>query len=315
MKKILFTLGMLAAFGGALEAQQEHHYTQFVYNKLPINPAYAGVRGVPSVTLIYRNQWLGFDGAPKSMLASVNMPFLTPRVGLGITLSSNQIGLQRDYAASMAYSYDVIGEENVSLRVGIMGSIRNLGMDFTKAEVINLGDPSFDSKRINDFYANVGAGIYATFSQRIYVGFSVPRIYSNNIGINDLPDIITSAKEYRHFYGMAGAILPLSEDINLMPAVLLKYVQNAPFDADINLNLDIKEKVTAGISGRIGGDGGMESVSLLAFWQFSPQVGVGAAYDFTLSRLRDYNAGSFEVLLQADLKSKKKNLSNPRFFM
>ncbi|MFN7265889.1 MAG: type IX secretion system membrane protein PorP/SprF, partial [Bacteroidota bacterium] len=114
--------------------------------------------------------------------------------------------------------------------------------------------------------------------------------------------------------------LPLSDDISLMPAILIKYVANAPLDADINLNLDIKQKFTVGTSYRMGGDGSGDSIDMLAFWQATPRVGVGVAYDFTLSRLKDYNGGSFEVLLQADLKQDeklagKKKMTNPRFFM
>lgn len=321
MRKLLFTVAILAGFF-QLQAQQQLHYTQFMYNKLLINPAYAGARGVPSISGIYRNQWLGFDGAPKSALASFNSPFLSPRVGIGVTLAQSKIGLQRDFTASLAYSYEVITGEDVSIRVGIMGSLRSLGFAFDQAKPNEIGDQSLLNDKVNDFYGNAGAGLYGTFSNKVYVGFSVPRIISNVIGVNTNGNI--SAKEYPHYYGMAGAIIPLSEDINLMPAVLLKYVENAPFDADINLNLDIREKVTAGISYRLGGDGPGESVDLLVFWQATEQVGVGAAYDFTLSSIKDYSAGSIELLVQADLKNKnnskngnnkKKKMSNPRFFM
>lgn len=302
--------------GLRLNAQQEQHYTQFMYNKLYINPAYAGAREVPSITAIYRNQWAGFDGAPKSFLGSFNSPFLSKRVGVGVTLNQRQAGFTRDFFASLAYSYDLISQDEVSLRVGIQGSLRSLSIDFARAQPGQPGDPSLDEQKINDIYGNVGAGVYATFAERFYVGFSIPRIYSNGIGF-DNPNASLSAKEYRHMYGMAGAIFPLSDDINLMPAVLIKYVQNAPLNVDLNLNLDIRQKVTAGISYRPGGDGGGDSVDLLVFWQATPLVGIGAAYDFTLSQIRDYTAGSFEILLQADLKKRsgKKNLSNPRFFL
>jgi type IX secretion system PorP/SprF family membrane protein len=317
MKRILFSLAILLA-GFSLQAQQEAQFTQFMYNKLALNPAYAGARGVPSVTAIFRSQWIGFDGAPQSALASFNGPFLTKRVGVGVTLQHLKIGLQRDFAGSLSYSYDVVSEEELSVRVGLSGSIRTLGIAYNEAEYVDLLDNSISQQRENDIYGNVGAGIYATVSEKFYVGFSVPRLYSNVIGFTN-GNAVVLAKEYQHFYGMAGAILPLSEDINLMPAVLLKYVKNAPFDADINLNLDIRKKFTAGLSYRLGGDGIGESIDLLAFWQATPQLGVGAAYDFSLSKLKDYNAGSVEVLLQADLKDatngKKKKMTNPRFFM
>ena len=121
---------------------------------------------------------------------------------------------------------------------------------------------------------------------------------------------------------MAGAVLPLNSDLKLLPAVLVKYVDGAPVNADINLNLDIREKFTFGLSGRVGGGSGLESVDLLAYWQATELIGVGAAYDFTLSQVKDYTVGSFELMVLADLKTKdkkgkkgKKNLSNPRFFL
>jgi type IX secretion system PorP/SprF family membrane protein len=287
-----------------------------MYNKLTLNPAYAGSRGVPSITAIYRSQWIGFEGAPQSALASFNGPFLTKRVGIGVTLQHLKIGLQRDFSGSLAYSYDVVAEEDVSVRVGLAGSIRTLGLAYNEAKYIDNGDNSISNQRENNIFGNVGAGVYATIMEKYYFGVSVPRLYSNVIGFGNAPVL---AKEYQHFYGMAGAIIPLSEDINLMPALLLKYVKNAPFDADINVNLDIRQKFTAGLSYRLGGDGSGDSVDLLAFWQATPQVGVGAAYDFSLSSLKDYNAGSVEILLQADLKKagngKKKKMTNPRFFM
>lgn len=318
MKKLLCSLAILMAAGVSLSAQQEAHYTQFMYNKLFINPAYAGARGVPSLTAIYRNQWMGFDGAPQSMLASFNGPFLSKRVGVGVNVSHMKVGLQRDFQASLAYSYDVVAQENVSLRIGLSGSLRSLGFAYNEAQPAQSGDLSIEDQRINDFYGNVGAGVYGTIMEQYYFGVSVPRLYSNAIGLTN-GSATTLAKEYQHFYGMAGAIIPLSDDVNLMPAMLLKYVKNAPFDADLNINLDIKQKVTAGLSYRLGGDGRGESVGLLAFWQAAPQFGIGAAYDFTLSSLKDYNSGSFELMLQYDLKqlndSKKRKMSNPRFFM
>ncbi len=286
-----------------------------MYNKLYYNPAYAGARGVPSVTGIFRSQWMGFDGAPQSGLVSFNSPFLTPRVGVGVVMSHLSIGLQRDFRASLAYSYELIKEENLSVRAGIQGSLRSLSIAFNDANPVDP-DPSVSNESVTDYLGNVGAGVYAIISERYYVGFSTPHIYSNTYGAANTNAGLL-AKESPHFYATAGGIFPLSEDINLMPAVLFKYVKHAPIDADININLDIRQKVTAGLSYRVGGDGSGESIDLLVLWQAAPQLGIGAAYDFSLSDLKDYNSGSIELLLQADLKkpSKKKNVFSPRFFL
>lgn len=313
MHKTLIVL-LLILFSFSLCAQQEAHYTQFMYNKQLINPAYAGQRGVETVTAIYRNQWAGFDGAPKSALLSFSMPFLSERVGIGFNLSHVTIGLQRDFNFNLAYSYALIYNEKMSIRLGVMGSMRSLGLKFDEANPINLLDPSIDNKRINEIYANAGAGIYANIGEYVYAGFSVPRLISNTIGFNPDPNV-PKAKEYQHFYGMVGGLIPLKEDINLTSALLIKYVQNAPLDADLNVNLEFK-KFSTGLSYRFGGEGSGESLDLLLFWQASPQIGVGAAYDLTLTQVRNYSAGSFELLLMADLRrAGGRRMANPRFFM
>lgn len=314
MRKIILFY-ITTTLATALHGQQDHQYTQFMYNKLPINPAYAGSRGVPSVTGIYRSQWVGFEGAPQSFLASFHSPFLSRRVGVGVTVSSQKSGLQRDLFGALAYSYNLVAKGDLALRMGVMGTVRSYAIDLTEAKPGAPGDPSLDNQQVNQILGNVGAGLYATFRERFYIGLSAPRIYQNKFGINTTGTVTLLARESRHYYGMAGIILPIGDDINLMPATLVKYVENAPLDVDINLNLDVRQKFTAGISYRLGGDGPGDSVDLLAFWQATPQMGVGVAYDFTLSGIKDYTAGSVELLVQADLKKRKRNMSNPRFFM
>lgn len=312
-RSILLTI-LAALFLQPLYAQQQQHYTQFMYNKLLINPGYAGMREVPSLTAIYRNQWAGFEGAPQSALLSFNSPFFTPRVGIGGTVSHVTIGLQRDLNIQLAYSYAIVADKDFTLRLGLLGSLRSLGLNFQEASPYQDIDPSIDNRRINDLYTNAGIGLYGVWRQQVFAGFSVPRLIENSIGLN-LDQGVTTARERRHYYANVGGIIPLRKEVRLLTSVLFKYVDNAPLNADINMNLEYK-KFTGGLSYRTGGDGPGESVDLLAFYQFHPQVGVGAAYDFTLSDLRDYSAGSFELLLMADLKKiKKRRMSNPRFFM
>ena len=305
----LFALLPLAA-----TAQQEHHYTQFMYNKLLVNPAYAGTRGVPTMTAMYRNQWYKMEGAPRSALVSMHAPVFSKRVGVGGVLSHNSIGLHRDVQLSAAYSYNLIAQKEFSLRVGLSGSLRVLSLDFSQARPLDGNDLSLEEERYTNAYANFGAGIYGTFSERLYFGFSVPRIVRNTIGVNTDPNVV-SAKERPHFYGTTGGIIPLGKDLNLLPAVQVKYVHHAPIDVDVTMNVEIKEKVTTGLAYRAGGDGWGESLDLLAYWQVNPRLGVGAAYDLTLSKLRSPAGGAFEVLVFADLVKRKKGMSNPRFFM
>jgi type IX secretion system PorP/SprF family membrane protein len=269
---------------------------------------------VPTLTGIYRNQWYAFDGSPSSALLSFHSPFLVEKVGVGATISHNTIGLHRDLQFALAYSYTVVNGERFKLRVGLSGMLRSLSLALDEANPLSTIDPSLDDKQIKDVKGNFGAGVYATYEDFIYFGFSVPRIVRNNIGINTTPGV-TTAQEVPHFYGNLGAVLPMTEDLNLMPALLIKYVKNAPVSADINVNLEIKEKITAGLSYRTGGNGSGESLDLLAYYRINQMMGVGAAYDLTLSQLNTYTGGSFELLFQADLKRRSKGMTNPRFFL
>ncbi len=297
-----------------LWAQQEHQYTQFMYNKLALNPAYAGTRGVPTMTAVYRNQWFKMEGAPRSALLSMHAPVFSKRVGVGGMLSHHSIGLHRDVQVAAAYSYNLIAGKNFSLRVGLSGNLRVLTLKFDEATPLSQFDPSLENQRYTQAYANFGAGIYGTFQERLYFGFSVPRIHRNTIGVNTDPDNPT-AKESPHFYGTTGGVIPLSDNLKLLPAVLVKYVHHAPIDVDITANLEIKEIVTAGLAYRAGGDGKGESLDLLAYYQINPRIGVGLSYDLTLTSLRSQTGGSLEILLTADLVKRKKGMSNPRFFM
>lgn len=305
---------ILALLPLGLLAQQEHQYTQFMYNKLTVNPAYAGTRGVPTMTAMYRNQWYKVDGAPRSALISMHAPVFTKRVGVGGELSHHSIGLHRDVQLTASYSYNLIAGKDFSLRVGLSGTLRVLSLNFNEAKPLNALDPSLEDQRFSDAFANFGAGIYGTFQERLYFGFSVPKIHRNNIGINPDPDI-SAAHEVPHFYGTTGGIIPLGKDLNFLPAVLVKYVRHAPIDVDVTANLEIKQVVTTGFAYRAGGDGKGESLDLLAYWQINPRLGVGAAYDLTLSNLRVATGGSFELLVYADLVKRKRGMSNPRFFM
>jgi type IX secretion system PorP/SprF family membrane protein len=304
-----------------VSAQQDHQYTQFMYNKLMINPGYAGARGVPSISGIYRNQWLGFEGAPVSQIVSFHTPILSPRVGVGATVSHRTIGLGRDLLAQLAYSYDLIASNGNLLRFGVHGVARNTAVDLTKSKPVTGGidpfsiDPSIENRRVSNMSFNFGSGLYASFQDMVYFGVSMPSIIKNRYGI----DQVKGAREVQHLYIMAGGAFRVNDDLVIMPSILTKSVKNAPFDADINLSFGLKERITTGVSYRLGGDGGGESVDILMMVNLSSQLGIGMAYDFPLSQIKDYSTGSVELsafydLRKRETKDSKLNISNPRFF-
>lgn len=314
MRPYFLSMAVFLCLGQVALGQQEHRYTQFMYNKLSYNPAYAGIRGVLTGTAIYRNQWFKMEGAPRAAQVSVHAPVFTQRVGVGAVLSHHQIGLHRDVQLTAAYSYNVINGDEFSMRIGISGNLRVLSIDFSKATPLTQYDPSLDNKRFNEALANFGAGVYGTFQEKLYFGFSAPRIVRNSIGINTEPGVRT-AREEPHFYGTTGGIIALGDDFHLMPSALVRYVHNAPIDVDLALSLEFRRIASIGLAYRAGGDGLGESINLLTYWQIDPRIGLGAAYDMTLTNLRSLVGGSFELMMYADLVKRKRGMSNPRFFM
>jgi type IX secretion system PorP/SprF family membrane protein len=315
LKKSILPFVILLFVNGVSYGQQEGQFTQFMYNKLTLNPAYAGVRGIPSITALYRRQWMGFKGAPESKLLSFDAPLFGDKVGFGLTVSNQTIGIMNNWYANMAYSYHVKISEKSSFRVGLQGSMKFQGIDFADPGVYirEPGDQSIvANETANDIFANFGAGMYYTYSNT-YFGVSVPYLFPGEIGFNDDPNLTRIAETSQHFYGMAGTMIPISEKLELKPAVLVKYVQNAPLDLDVNASLVFDRKFNLGLSYRMGGDGIGDSVDFLAMYQHN-QIGIGLAYDLTLSNLKTYNDGSIEILLRYDFAKEKGDLTNPRFF-
>ncbi len=297
-------------------AQQENQYTQFMYTKMMFNPAFAGAREVSSVTALYRQQWIGFEGAPVSQLVSFDGPILGKKLGLGLNIHHHTIGqINNNYMVNMDYSYSLVKTQDVNLKIGIGGTFRYYQLDLTNSSVVTgnaASDPaqlrSANNKISN---GNVGAGIYFTYRD-FYIGASVPNIYRNILG-NGSGTV--TAQTTPHFYGMVGGLFSLSSGLDLKPGLIVKYAQNAPLSVDANLSFVFNKKFNLGASIRTGQSQKGESLSGLMFYQINEKFGLGAAYDYGLSELRSAHNGSFEMLLRYDFDATQKDIiTNPRFF-
>ena len=314
MNKIVFIVLLCFMIVGEGLAQQEVQFTQFMYNKLYYNPAYAGVRGGASLKAMYRHQWLGFEGAPKSRLISFDLPVFEDKVGFGLTFVSHEQGITDTWQSSMAYSYNLKIKEGLLLRFGFQGSLRYYGINFNDPDFIVLqeNDPSImENVMTENYYGNFGFGTYLLYKQ-FYVGLSIPNFYGNDIGFNpnNLDDF---AKEVKHFYAMTGVTLPVNNQITLRPALLTKYAKNAPFDVEANLNMTYNSQITLGLSYRAGGDKAGESIDILAMYQMT-KLAIGASYDISISPIREHSSGSIEALIRYDFTSERTDMANPRFF-
>lgn len=315
MKK-LSSLIIFLAFAGFLSAQQDPQFTQFMYNKLAYNPGYAGSNEAACISALYRKQWIGLDGAPETALLSFNMPLQNNRVGVGGNIWYNTIGITETINAEAAYAYRAnLGEGTLGL--GVMASVRLMRANYNQVDPLQAGDNSIPSGIQSKYVPNFGVGAYYN-TNRFYIGLSAPRLLENNIDFSE--ENITLTREVRHLYLMSGLVFNLSETVKFQPQVLLKYVRNAPFDADVNGNLIIYDRYTVGLSYRIGGSkesGVGESVDLLLGAQVTDNLLFSLAYDITLSELRNYNSGTIEAMVRycfGNISSSGGDYLNPRFF-
>ena len=315
MRKLsLFVFLLFLAIGGY--AQQEAQYTQFMYNKLSLNPAYAGSSEALCISCIHRTQWIGFDGAPSSQVLNFHMPMFKKRVGVGASIAHDKIGPIDSYTASLMYAYRVQMKKG-KLALGVRGTMRSFRINWAGLATTHPNDEDIPTQNTNRVVPNFGVGAYYNMD-RFYVGLSVPNLINNDLSYTHLTNATDFGRVRRHAYLMTGYLIDVSDVVKFKPAALLKYVSNAPLDLDINATFIFMNKLWTGLSYRMGGDsvkGLGESIDLLVQYQISPAIRAGLSYDFTLSKLKDHSSGSIEVQLEYCLQPEKsKRLTNPRFF-
>jgi len=295
----LTILAML--FAAATSAQQEQLYTQFFFNKLTYNPGYAGSFQSPTLTAVVRNQWIGLEGAPNTQLLSYTQPLLNDRVGVGLNLVRNNIGITRTITADLAYAYRIALRRG-HLGIGLQASIRHLFQDWTDERLVGsqplLTDGAVPTDPQSKVVPNFGFGVYYN-GPTWYAGAGVPRLVSNNIDFAELGGEIS--REVQHINAMGGATFELSDGITLTPQLLLKYAVNAPFDADVNATMAFNNTIYGGLTYRTGGgkaNASGESVDVMAGLQATKNLFFALSYDIGLSQLRQFNNGSAELTLR-----------------
>jgi len=282
MRKI-YTILVFCSFVFSAFAQQEQQNTQFMYNKQSYNPGFVGSADAGCFTAIVRRQWLEVDGAPEVQVLNFHTPLLGQRVGVGGGISRQVVGITENITANAAYAYRLrLG--NGYLGIGIDASIRSLKNNYGDSRLVGTQaidmDPSIPGTQVQKFIFNFGSGLY--------------------------------------YNGERGTTFPVGENVKLQPQVLVKYVQNAPLDADANLTAIFNDRFMVGASYRLGGasnSGLGESVDLLVGAYINEHLVFGLSYDLTLSGLKDYTSGSIEAMVRYCLgDGQDGDYLNPRFF-
>ena len=294
---------------GQLWAQQDAQYTQFMFNKLYFNPAYAGAKEALCISGIYRNQWIGMDGAPHTATLNVHAPIWKRRMGVWASITNDRIGLTDRWNMDLNYAYRIQLPKESVLSIGLRGTISYMSIRWDNAELTQILDQSIPAAQISMIMPNFGAGVYYQ-ARQWYLGFSMTRLFKNRIDFNTNNQGTIEPELTQHYFLSGGVSINLGENIQLQPNLLLKYTPNTPFDADINCSIVFFQTLLLGVSYRVG-----DSIDGLLQWRIVPQFTISAAYDFTLTPLQQYNRGSLEVMIQYCFCCRKgKRLHNPRFF-
>lgn len=302
MKKILFVIIVLIGVVAELKAQQDAMFSQYMFNMLNVNPAYAGSRDVLSATMLRRWQWVNIDGAPRTTTFAADAPLANKKIGLGIIAYNDRIGATNTNALYLNYAYRMRLSRG-TLALGLNAGFAQYRADFLSLTVAQDGDP-VGALKINKFMPNFGFGVYYN-TDRFYIGISTPHLVNNKLTKESASDAI----QKRHFFVMSGFVVPLSLFVKMKPSVLAKYVQGAPAQLDANLNFWFDDKISLGASYRTGD----ALVGMLEI-QATPQLRIGYAYDASLTHLRKYNAGSHEIMLRYEFGYGKSKIITPRYF-
>jgi len=289
----------------SLKAQQEPMYSQYMFNMLQVNPAYAGNRAVDNITAVYRNQWMGINGAPKTGTISWDRRQEESNIGYGLQIYNDRIGIEKTTGIQAFYSYR-IAFNNSYLSLGLSAGVLNYQAAFSKVETTQGNDPLFQED-VNGFLPTVGVGaLYAT--EKWYVGLSVPALLSTKINVNNQQ---ITTKSNNHYFLTGGYIFNVTDNFKLKPSTMIRAVSGAPIECDLNLNAWVNDAVGFGVSYRTG-DAFVGMFEL----QLSPQLRLGYAYDYTISKLNTYNTkGTHELMLRYEFKSKKnQRIISPRYY-
>ena len=300
--RILIFVLMFTAAGSY--AQQDAQFTQYMYNTININPAYAGSRGAMSIFGLYRTQWVGLDGAPKTAAFSVNTPINDSNLGVGVSFINDEIGPTIENTISVDVSYTIQTSEDYKLSFGVKGTGNFFNLDAGKLNPKDVTDASLFN--YNKFSPNIGAGIYF-HSDKTYVGLSVPNFIETKNKYDD--NVKAISVERINYYFIAGHVFDLGPNTKFKPALLTKLVPGAPLQVDVSGNFMFYDKFVLGVAYRWDA-----AISAMAGFQISDGLYIGYGYDHETTNLRNYNSGSHEIFLRYELFNNYNKIISPRFF-
>ena len=302
MKKLYSLLVLLSV---SVWGQQEPQYTQYMFNPTAINPAYAGSMDYGSIFSMYRAQWIGLEGAPRTMNLAYHQPIENSHLGIGANLLRDEIGPTSTTFAAVDVSYTIAFANESRLAFGVKAGGELFSIDNQKLKNFNPDDPFLQQNMVDQFSPNIGIGLYY-YKQNSYLGLSVPRLLETRFY-----DALaySETKRKQHFYFVGGKVFDLTYNLKFKPAFIAKMVAGAPLQVDLTGNFLINEKFTVGVAYRWSA-----ALSALVGFKVNDRVSIGYGYDRETTRLANFNSGSHEIFLQFDLFKINQHIETPRFF-
>ncbi|WP_306640205.1 PorP/SprF family type IX secretion system membrane protein [Sanyastnella coralliicola] len=307
MKKLILII-LAVSFSSLGFAQQELQVSQYMFNGLLLNPAYAGTHDYWSASVLHRSQWVNLDKAPTTQVVAIDGPIANKRLGVGLILSNDQIGItsQLEAAANIAYHLP-LGAGDLSFGLKLGGS--SYSADLSEVVVWDENDPVYNGANIQgQFIPKFGFGVYY-HTERYFAGFSVPMIYSLDDEII-IDNSVTADYFTQHYYLNGGAVFTPNVNLAIKPSVLVKYLPAAPVEVDLNCNFLFYNRLWLGAGYRTG-----DALIGMLEYNITPQLRAGYSYDYTLTDINDYSSGSHEIMIGydfgQDVQIKKRS---PRYF-
>lgn len=305
MKTLLTSLILLITT--TLFAQQDALLSQYMFNKLAVNPGYAGSRELLTADVLYRYQWVSIDGAPKTINASIHSPLTNPHLALGFNVYNDRIGPMNYNGAMATFAYRLIFPKS-KLSFGLQAGVKNSGIVWNDFNAYDQEDPFLTYQVKKQVVPDVNFGIYY-YSANFYAGLSSHQLLRNQTLVVETSDGNSQfSKLLTHFYGMTGVAIPLSENVVFRPSLLAKYVKNAPLQLDLNASFLLANTLWLGASYRTE-----KAVSLITEVTVAQNLRIGYSYDIWINELKAYNRGSHEIRLSFDFNVSKRMLT-PRYF-
>ena len=287
-----------------VNAQQQVQYTQYMYNTMLVNPAYAGTGNALEAMAIHRSQWVGLSGAPSTQNVGINAQ-AGKIMGVGLNFINDRIGPATQSFVTAAVSARIPLSKTIKLSVGLNGGMDIINVDWSKGQSSSSNDDLMANNIRNRVRPVVGAGLYL-YADNWYFGLSTPSFIKKDKYGKAFEASIDSDI---HFYAIAGYVFQIGDNVKLKPTLMTKMVKGAPVTADVSLNALFKEQFTVGLGYRYN-----DAMAVLLGYTIKKSFFIGYSYDFTTTKLRKANSGSHDIILKYSLIKKSIAAQSPRFF-